>query len=214
MGIEVLAEHLQKSLQSGKRVLWFVSGGSNIQASVQVMNKLTDEPTENLAIFLIDERFGAPGHKDSNYKQFQDAGFQHKQASFIPVLVEGLNLQETSQRYSELLERALDHADIVIGQIGIGADGHIAGILPHTSATAASGLVISYEHPTHTRITATFDAIRRIDCDFSFVFGKDKYEALYRLKTEDLPLQEQPSQILKELKEVHIYNDQIGEEST
>ena len=209
-GIIALGERLHTALKAHNNVLWLVSGGSNIQASVSVMDNIAEELTEHLTIMLIDERFGLPGHKDSNYKQFQDAGFNPRQATFMPMLVEGLNLQETAHRYEELLERALESADMVVSQLGIGSDGHIAGILPRTSAVNADGLVTAYKHPSYTRITATFEALKRIDCDYSFVFGKDKQDALTTLKTEVLTLEVQPSQILKQLPEAYIYNDQIG----
>lgn len=211
-GIDALGARLIKELGNGNKVLWFVSGGSNVSASVQVMDSLDDELTERLSILLIDERFGIPGHRDSNYKQLHDAGFEHKQAAFTPVLAEGLTLQETAQRYSEIVERALDHADIVIAQLGIGGDGHISGILPHSPAINASQLVAAYVSEPYERITTTFPALRRIDIDYSFVFGKDKQPMLSRLMDEDLPLEEQPSQILKELKEAYVYNDQVGKE--
>jgi 6-phosphogluconolactonase/glucosamine-6-phosphate isomerase/deaminase len=212
-GIDALQARLIKELGAGKKTLWFVSGGSNVHASVSIMNSLPDELTEQLSVLLIDERYGLPGHQDSNYKQLHDAGFEHKQSTFIPVLAEGLNMLETAQRYAEVVERALDHADIVLSQLGIGADGHVSGILPDSPAVNAPGLVTSYSSDPYARITTTFDALRRIDADYSFVFGPDKQAMLARLMNEAVPLEKQPSQILKELPEAYVYNDQIGKEA-
>lgn len=213
-GIEALGNRLLKEIKAHQRVLWLVPGGSNITAAAEIMAGLPDELTERLAILLTDERYGLPGHKDSNYKQLHDAGFDRKQAVFMPVIVEGLSLAETVQHYEELVGRALGHAEVVIGQFGIGADGHIAGILPRSPASTAGSLVSGYESPPYQRITLTFEALTQLDAAYAFVFGKDKQPALERLQTTALSLQEQPSQILKHLPEAYVYNDQLGEEPT
>ncbi|HET6925107.1 MAG TPA: 6-phosphogluconolactonase [Candidatus Saccharimonadales bacterium] len=211
-GTKALGKRLVKELQS-KQVLWLVCGGSNIAAAVQVMQSLPDELTEHLSIFLTDERFGEIGHRHSNAAQLLDAGFQTKQAVFVPVLQPGFSLSETQERYGQALASAVEHADIVIGQFGIGPDGHIAGILPHSPATTADGWMAAYEAPPYTRVTMTFPALRHIDVAFAMAFGDDKRGALSRLETEELPLDTQPSQILKELPEAYVYNDQVGKES-
>ncbi|HSW37053.1 MAG TPA: 6-phosphogluconolactonase [Candidatus Saccharimonadales bacterium] len=209
-GTQALSKRLTEELKAGKKVLWLVPGGSNIPASVAIMNNLPVELTENLAILLTDERYGLPGHPDSNFKQLHDAGFNPQQATFIPALVENLKLQDTTQRYEELVQQAFAHAEVTIGQFGIGPDGHIAGILPRSPATNSNSLVASYEAPPFVRLTMTFEALRRLQVAYAFVFGAEKRAALDKLKAEDLTLAEQPSQILKQLPEAYIYNDQIG----
>ena len=212
-GAQALAGRLTKELKAGQSVLWFVPGGSNVHAATGIMARLSEKLTENLTIMLTDERYGTPGHKDSNYQQLHDAGFDRKQATFLPTLVEGLNLQETINHHEDLVGRALAHATIIIGQFGIGADGHIAGILPHSSASTSSRLVAGYEAPPYRRVTLTFEALAQISAAFALVFGKDKQRTLERLQSEELALQEQPSQILRHLPEAYIYNDQLGRET-
>src|SRR4051812_47688080 len=109
--VAALSERLQHELGKGKKVLWLVPGGSNIPASVAVMDSLSEKATEQLAVLLTDERYGVPGHKDSNFKRLHDTGFSPRQAMFTPALIEGLNLQEAVHRYEELVERALSNAD-------------------------------------------------------------------------------------------------------
>lgn len=210
--IDALAKRLKVELKSGKQVLWLVPGGSNISAAVAAMDSLDEALTEHLSILLTDERHGLPGHKDSNYRQLHDFGFNPKQAAFTSAIAEGLSLTETVHRYEELVAHAFSNADVIVGQFGIGADGHIAGILPNSPASTASDLVAGYEAPPYTRITLTFEALTQISVAYAFVFGKDKQPVLRKLQTEDISLQEQPSQILKHLPEAYIYNDQIGEE--
>ncbi|HET7320640.1 MAG TPA: 6-phosphogluconolactonase [Candidatus Saccharimonadales bacterium] len=210
--IAALAKRLTAELKGGNKVLWLVPGGSNVAAAVSTMESLDEALTEHLSILLTDERHGLPGHKDSNYRQLHEAGFNPKQAMFTSAIAEGLNLHETVNRYEELVANAFASADVAIGQFGIGADGHIAGILPHSPASTSSGLVAGYDAPPYTRVTLTFEALSQLSAAYAFVFGADKQPALHRLQTEELSMQEQPSQILRHLPEAYVYNDQLGEE--
>jgi 6-phosphogluconolactonase/glucosamine-6-phosphate isomerase/deaminase len=209
-GIKDLAARLTHELKAGKQVLWLIGGGSNITASVQVMAALPDDETHHLSIFMTDERYGDVGHVHSNSLQLLEAGFQSKEAIFVPVLQPGFSMEETQERYAQALENAVEHADIVIAQSGIGPDGHIAGILPHSTAVGTTGWMTGYEAPNYSRMTMTFDALRHIDAAYYMAFGDDKKGALISLRDETLSLDDQPAQILKELPEAYVYNDQIG----
>src|SRR5882757_5253844 len=212
-GTQALAKRLATELKKHKHVLWLVCGGSNIAASVKVMEQLDDQASERLAIFMTDERYGAIDHEHSNARQLRDAGFNPKQAIFVPMLAPGFSQEETQERYAQAVRRAFEHADVTIAQFGIGPDGHIAGILPPTPATTETEWVTANEAPPYTRVTLTFPALRNITAAYVMAYGEDKRTALHKLQHEYLPLAEQPSQILKELPEAYVYNDQVGEKS-
>jgi 6-phosphogluconolactonase/glucosamine-6-phosphate isomerase/deaminase len=207
----VLEQRLITELTAGKKVLWLVSGGSNIGASVSVMANIPSDLQPQLTIMLIDERFGAIGHPNSNFEQLMQAGFNEGEATLIPVLRLDLTLEQTAEAYNEVIELEFGKADIIISQLGIGADGHISGILPDSPASIiANQLVTAYTSEPYQRITTTFSALQAITADYSFVFGADKKAALQDLQT-DLSLTAQPSQILKQIPEAYIYNDQLGD---
>jgi 6-phosphogluconolactonase/glucosamine-6-phosphate isomerase/deaminase len=207
-----LAKELKSNLSNGQRVLWLVSGGSNVQASVQVMNSISDEQSRRLSVMPVDERYGPPGHADSNWAQLLAAGFESKSAQLLPVLKEGQSFEQATDDYSRLVETAFAEHDIIVGQLGIGDDGHIAGILPHSPAVNAAALATGYESPPYKRLTLTFSALLKISTAYALVFGGGKQTALNALKTQDLALDEQPAQILKQLPEAYIYNDQVGDD--
>ncbi|MGH7195254.1 MAG: 6-phosphogluconolactonase [Candidatus Saccharimonadales bacterium] len=210
-GQEALLEALKGALKNNKRVLWLVPGGSNIPVSVAVMNQLEPSSTEKLAIMLSDERFGEVGHKDSNLRQLFDAGFDGKKATIVPVLHEGLDLKQTANLYSNAAHTALASATMVIGQFGMGADGHLAGIKPGSPAAGEQeALAVGYEWDDFTRLTLTTPAICQVKTAFVLAYGAAKKDALEKLKTQKLAINQQPAQILKHIKDVSIYNDQIG----
>ncbi len=208
---DALLAQITTELTAGKRVLWFLTGGSNISLDMYVMSRLSDAITKNLVLTLTDERFGDYGHADSNWQQLKDKGFDAKQARAFAVLQEdNQSLEQTTAIYASNLDIALSEADSVIGFYGLGTDGHIAGILPGTDAVTATGYAVGYETDAFTRITSTFQTIRRCDVAFMYAAGESKQNALRRLQT-DLPLSEQPAQVLKQLPQAFIYNDHTGD---
>jgi 6-phosphogluconolactonase/glucosamine-6-phosphate isomerase/deaminase len=203
-GAEHLRSVLNEQLEAGKCVLWLVSGGSNVTLECGIAAELAD--VSNLQAALVDERYGLPGHQDSNYQKLVDGGFT---VALAPVLEAGLDIKETTHRYNERLEVLLDAADVVVAQLGIGADGHTNGVLPHSSVVGSKKLLEQYEGPDFQRITMTLEALRFADVVFVFAYGEDKQATLTRLRDEDIPFDDQPSQILKQLPQVYLYNDSI-----
>ncbi len=202
-----LRANLIQSLQAGEPVLWLVPGGSNIPITAAVMAQIPDELTPRLTIMLTDERYGAVGHPDSNALQLQQAGFNPKKGAFFPALT-GATLEETVRAYAETAQTQFAKHHIILGQFGIGADGHIAGILPGSpAATEQRAWVAGYHALSYTRITLTFPALYHLSAAYAFVYGEAKREALKRLETE-LPLHIQPAQILKAIPKAYLYTDQ------
>ena len=207
-----LLQRLLDELKGGKNVLWLLSGGSNIHAAVRIMEAIPDEVSSHLTIALIDERYGPVGHPDSNWHQLQAAGLDMKQAASIPCLREGLSQQETAQAYEARLRVAFESSDCIIGLLGMGADGHIAGILPESvAAKPCQHLVIDYKGPDHQRITLTFKALDKITALYVFAFGASKLSALQQLYDQEIDIEKQPAQFLKRHQESYLYNDQLGE---
>ncbi len=208
---KVLAERIASELSQGKKVLWLLSGGSNIAISVPAMvlirKTVSTSALSHLAVILTDERYGPIGHKDSNWFQLLQAGFDFTDIEAVPTLV-GSTLKQTVRVFGKEIERLSDWADIVIGQFGIGADGHTAGVLPHTIGVTSADTTVDYESGPFTRITMTLQAIRKIDAAYIFAFGESKKKALEELKNSELPLDNQPAQILKQISEAFLYTDQ------
>ena len=208
--IAPLASRLKSALSEGP-TLWLLSGGSNIKISVGVMQQIDSYLSNNLIIALADERFGPYNHQDSNWAQLMNAGFEVKNSTLIETLKPGDNtLSSTVLRYSNELSIAMDQCNYLVGQLGLGQDGHIAGILPNTIATTETDeLVIGYENDPFTRITVTFTGLRRLSSLFLIATGENKRDQLNTLINQDLSLSVQPAQIIKQIEDSYLYNDQL-----
>ncbi len=211
-GVADLTKRLVGELAKGQHVLWLVSGGSNLPFSVQIMSNIPSNLRHNLSVSLADERYGKVGHEASNWAQLMWAGFSSDKVKLLPVLREDLDFEQTIANYNDMLTRAFKDNDVAIAQLGIGDDGHIAGILPGSPAIAETDdLVTGYQSTPYLRLTLTFAGLRRIDAAYAFAFGDNKNQALTSLQDRSIPPKQQPAQILKQLPEAHVYSDQLGD---
>lgn len=210
-GTELLAKDISDSLSLGRKVFWLLSGGTNVPISVEVMKRVRSTVSldllKNLSISLVDERYGPQGHVDSNWQQLIAAGFDFSGANQLPVL-RGLSLENTVDVYKKTIEKALQNGVRSIGQFGIGADGHTAGVLPFTSAVSDTNAACSYKTPAFYRITMTLSSIKNLCAAYTFAFGEGKKQTLKLLRSSATPLTEQPAQILKSIPESSIFSDQ------
>lgn len=211
--IRYLTETLQTHLGEGERVTWIVTGGSAISIAAMVSQNLATTNTSRLSITLTDERYGMPGHDDSNWQQLLDGGFSLPNAHLYPVL-RGKELIDTVDDYREILRQVIEEADYTLGLFGVGPDGHIASLFPgHPTLNEPSAYAAIADHapkPPPLRLTMTPVAIRAIDEAVMYISGADKAEVITTLRAAVTP-NEQPAQLLKQVKST-VFNDQIEEE--
>ncbi len=204
---ETIAKRIDELLLGNESVLWLVSGGSNIAIEREVLRKITF-PLGNLTIALVDERFGKPGHKDSNWQKLLDADFFIQGPVYVPALIEEAStLDEATAWYNFTLEKLISLHEYVFAQLGIGVDGHIAGILPESSATKSTRYVHGYVAKDFDRLTATFMALKCVDEVALVAYGHSKQRQLERLKDPSITPFVQPMQIIKDIRSVNIYTD-------
>lgn len=207
-----MAEKIAASLGENLRVLWLICGGSNIPLAAHTMElvrrKVSFEQIERLTVGQTDERYGPVGHQDSNWKQMEDAGFNFDNTTAMPILL-GESLEKTVGDYARRLSNAFQENDIVIAQFGIGADGHVAGMLPQTGGIDSREMVFGYESSPFVRVTLTPPAFEHIDIAYTFAFGEAKQEAVRNLKEKELSVAEEPCQILKTIPESFFYSDEV-----
>lgn len=204
------------ALRRHNRVLWLVSGGSLVPLQVTIADTLRRKVPRllhRLAIFVVDERYGAPGHEDSNTAKMRAAGFAPGNAAWVDILAANLPLEATLDRYQTLTKKAFAAADYVIATCGLGADGHTAGILagsPCLQESDTDADVISYTTPEHIRLTLTPHQIKKCDTVYICTYGPAKRVAIERLHAhKETPL-ELPAAFYWDMPDVTVYNDVLS----
>lgn len=204
-----LTETLAKQLSEGKKTVWLMPGGSAIQIAAHVSKNLVSQGVNlaNLYVTLSDERYGDYGHADENWPQLQAAGLELPGAHTYRVLQPGLDCAATVAAYGAKLSEWFALADYKLGFLGIGPDGHTAGIKPHAFDMATTDMAAGYTGADFERITMTPYAVSQLDEIVSYAMGEAKTEALNRLAHETVDRAEQPAQILKSVVNFTLYTD-------
>jgi 6-phosphogluconolactonase/glucosamine-6-phosphate isomerase/deaminase len=200
-----IANSITNQLEKGKKVLFFATGGSSISVASKMAEFLKDKSLTGLTVMLTDERYGELNHKDSNWYQLMQKGFELPGAILIPILI-GEGIEKTTEKFAVILEQNFAKAEYKIGLFGVGKDGHTAGNLPDSPAVTSPDLAACYVTPSFSRITMTPEAIIQLDEAVAWIQGEEKWPVIENLKNE-IELVKQPVQILKKVPLLTIFTD-------
>lgn len=203
MGVNFVKSLL--SQQVDRRTVLFLSGGKTPKT---LYKQLAEEGTITPgAVAMVDERYGPKFHPESNERMMSDTGILRylslSNIPFYPILqVEQKARMDLAQEYDETARYLITNFPKSIAILGLGADGHTAGIAGNRTnfqnplfETSRKSLFVSdfddHQGPFRQRITMTFLALSVVDQLIVIIFGKEKKEALKKLfadgSLEDLP---------------------------
>ncbi|MBL8158965.1 6-phosphogluconolactonase [Candidatus Saccharibacteria bacterium] len=204
LAVDRLVGEIGGALAAGKRVVWFVSGGSAATLAARASTRLP--ASQKLLVLQVDERYGLPDHPDANWRKLREAGFMAEKFVCYPMLGDD-DFATIIEKYSQMVEVALRESEFSVGLFGIGADGHTAGLLPGSEALQSERLVAGFQGPDYQRITITAPAIAKLDLAVAYAVGEEKLPALQEFH-EELTVEQQPAQALKAAGRVVIFTDQ------
>ncbi len=174
-----------------RKTVLFLSGG---KTPAPLYRKFAKEKIiKPGAVAIVDERWGEPMHKNSNEKMIKDIGFLDYLHSintpFYSVLKNRKSREKSAEEYDELVRYLLKWFPKSIAVLGLGSDGHIAGLPAGNEKlkTKNEKLVEDFDDfpgDLKERISLTFNALSQIDHIFLLVFGNDKKKGLKLLFSE------------------------------
>jgi 6-phosphogluconolactonase/glucosamine-6-phosphate isomerase/deaminase len=142
---------------------------------------------------LVDERYGGPLHPSSNERMLKDTGFlrylELLGIPFYPMLHTDKSREEIAELYDQKFREFNTTYHKSIATLGIGVDGHTAGIAgnrkdfhnPMFDLSQKDTLVSEYDDPVglfKERVSMTFLGLSMMDVLVVLVFGEDKKSAL------------------------------------
>ena len=201
-------------------MLLLLSGGSALSLPDYLENKAL---TENLTVSMLDERF-IQDPQNNNFAQMQKTGFYARamghDVNFIDTLPrQNESLAESASRLERALNawREQNPSGKIFASLGLGADGHTAGIFPFenknnfdrlfNSENWAVGYQTAELQPFPERITATFTFFPLINGAVALVLGQKKASALKKTLGAPKPLNELPASGWRLIQQVQIFTD-------
>lgn len=215
-------EYLNKLLTDSKAkpVLLMLSAGSALSVLDYVGKNALGQ---NLTVSMLDERF-SQDPSVNNFEQLQKTNFYkdalEAEASFFGTLPRNKDTMQTLvQRWEKNLRnwRAENPKGIIIATLGMGADGHTAGILPFADADDFQQLfenpawITAYnagdKNPFKERTTASVTFLKMVDIGLAFVCGAEKKAKLEDVVAKKGELNKLPALAWHEIKNLKIFTD-------
>ena len=201
-----VAKRLRDLLQSGKKVLWLLSGGSGGAVCVQASKLLSGEDLSNLYITLTDERYGPVDHADENMRILLADGFSAPGASMYRVL-QGEPIEQTTDALSAWLTKVSSEVDYTFAVLGIGEDGHTCGIKPGSIAVDSSEVAAYFQGDDFERITITPTYVRTVDEAVVQAFGANKHAVIAQLLEGGGDVRMAPMLTIRAIPQAAVFSD-------
>jgi len=158
-------------------------------------------PWDKTHIFLADERFVLPSHKESNYRLIREYlldSVDIPKGNMHPVQTEETTLKQAAERYEDDIGNffniqgdRIPEFDLIV--LGIGEDGHMASLFPGTPSLEEKRHltipVIAVKAP-HKRISLTLPVLNKAKHIIFLVSGENKTHAVKEMlesKNSKLP---------------------------
>ncbi len=211
--VESVLYRLRRNCEEERQILLLISGGSNLSVAVQALSQLTALELAYVHVAQVDERFVPRGDQDSNWQQFvQTFGSIEMLAGVTPVLEEGVSFFETVNNYDLELTNKIKEADYSLALVGIGPDGHMAGMKPLPAIDFQlffnDDFVAGYKADDFKRITVTDYGLKVLSDIVVFACDEAKKDTIRKL-AEHIPVHKQPAQLLKVYDRVTLFTDKL-----
>ena len=195
---------------NGRPIFLFYSGGSSLSVLSSFIRHYQESPFAcQITLCAVDERFDP---QYSNYQTMKDT-----YPDIIPNIESfGWNCIDTSPHHrneyilaewiNEKITNCFDTAPLVYTLLGMGEDGHIAGIMPFEDEMEFSTLFmnstgyVAYsaegKNKFPRRCTATFPLLERSENIFLYAVGQKKVDVLEQIQKSLSPLHLSPASFL------------------
>ena len=220
---------LNKQLKVSNRsqILLMLSGGSALMVLGHINPKFL---SGNITVSIVDERFSMD-KKINNFSQLEDTKFFDECLAAGCAIIgtrihKGETLPSATMNFDARLRewRKLNPKGKIVALLGIGEDGHTAGVMPFTGKKRLfedsfldQEWVASFDATgknEHTlRFTSTLTFLKgQVDHTIVFAQGSNKKEVLLKIVDKSLDINDIPAKILCHMKDVILCTDnQIGQ---
>ncbi len=208
-------------------VLVLYSGGSGLKVMQYLYEALVDVDLHQVIFAPLDERLDIQYSNAKAFAEMESARlFMERGATLVDIGDVKDGLIAVADRYEEqikdLIEDIQDHEGVIISLLGMGTDGHTAGMFPYpedmnffeetflTTSQFVVGYDVGDKNQYPERITLTLAALEQADYSFVYVTGAEKEAVLKRAFGEG-KIAEIPARLWKDLPKVKIFTNCVVE---
>lgn len=186
----VIASDARDAVVSRGRFVMALSGGRTPWMMLRVLADF-ELPWDKIHIVQVDERIAPAGDQDRNLTHLREALQSHAALPpdhIHPMPVEAPDLSLAARSYEETLQGLAGIPAVLdLVHLGLGADGHTASLVPGDPALDIRDADVATTRPYQgrNRMTLTFPIINRARRILWLVTGREKADALARLRDGD-----------------------------
>ncbi|MFM2374540.1 MAG: Glucosamine-6-phosphate isomerase/6-phosphogluconolactonase [Candidatus Parcubacteria bacterium] len=202
----------------GTPVLLLVSGGSAMSLLDAVDSRVLGP---HLTLTVLDERYPLDS-ASSNFAALERTNFYAQCVGARVVIMKqsfARDFSSYAQTFAAMLHawRVQYPGGVVIATLGVGSDGHTAGIFPDVyrvidpdDAWVSRYVVPPEINPFMYRVTVSRLFLEQeVDIGICYVSGQDKYDVLHTLQRIPPPPTTLPAHTLQKMKKVIVFTDEI-----
>lgn len=186
-----LTQQAQAALAARGRFVVALSGGRTPWVMLRHWRQ-ADLAWTQVHVLQVDERFAPLGHNDRNLTHLLAAvrpDGNGTQPCIHAMPVEVQDLEQAALQYADTLGNVAGEPPIIDAvQLGLGADGHTASLLPGDAlldADASVAVGVSMPYQGWQRMSLTYAVLNRARRVLWVVTGAEKQAALQRLQAGD-----------------------------
>ena len=179
-----LADAIAAGRRQGHTVHLSLAGGTTPRAAYERLATLVDD-WEGVELWLGDERVVPPDDPESNYRLVAETLLQGTGATAHAVPTGG-SAEEAAGAYAREIRRRVpagpDGVPVLdLALLGLGEDGHVASLFPHSPALDARGEICVAVHdapkPPPDRVSLTLEVLRAARSALVLALGESKAHA-------------------------------------
>lgn len=182
----LVADASRRAVERHDRFVLALSGGNTPRALLRL---LTAESIDwrNVHLTQVDERVVPEHSPERNLSDLRELLLAHvplPAVQFHPLPVDAADLLAAAERHARLLARLAGDSPLLdLVQLGLGADGHTASLVPGDPVLDVSDaeVAVTASYKGWRRMTLTLPIINRARCILWLVTGAQKAEVLARM---------------------------------